>query len=321
VIKVIQKKIVNMIEEYDTIIIHHHVNPDPDCIGSQLGLKYILQAAYPDKQIYAVGNHNERTKFLGEMDQIEDSIYQDALVIIVDVGDKARVDDQRFLNGKALIKIDHHPLTIQFADLEWVDTSYAAVTEMIVDLVIHNKEQLTLNSEAARVLYSGMLTDTGRFYYDSVTERTMRYASVLYAFDFDKQDLYAHLYYKSIDELKFVGHIQSHFEYTKNGLGYMKLNHETLERFQLDEEFASSMVNTLSNIKEVIMWIFFIEYKERQNIRVEFRSRGPIVNTFARRFNGGGHKWASGAIANNWNEVEQIVQEADLLCKEYFENK
>jgi bifunctional oligoribonuclease and PAP phosphatase NrnA len=318
---VIQKKIVNMIEEYDTIIIHHHVNPDPDCIGSQLGLKYVLQFAYPDKKIYAVGSHNERTLFLGEMDQIEDSIYQDALVIIVDVGDKARVDDQRFLNGKALIKIDHHPLTVEFADLEWVDTSFAAVTEMIVDLVVHNHEQLKLNANAARLLYSGMLTDTGRFYYDSVTERTMRYASILYAFDFDKQDLYANLYYKSVDELKFVGHIQSNFTSTPNGLGYMKLDHDTLVKFQLDEEFASSMVNTLSNIKEVIMWIFFIEYKERENIRVEFRSRGPIVNTFARRFNGGGHKWASGAIANNWEEVDRIIQEANLLCEAYQNDK
>lgn len=313
----IQREIIDMVERYDTIIIHHHVNPDPDCIGSQLGLKYILKNAYPYKSIYAVGEHTDRTAYLGKLDVIDDELYNEALVIIVDVGDVHRVADQRFLKGKALIKIDHHPLTESFADIEWVDTSFAAVTEMIIDLVVHNDDRLFLDEESARVLYAGLLTDTGRFYYDSVTERTLRYAAKAYSFRFDKQDLYANLYYKSVAELKFTGFIQSEFTYTPNGLGYLKITDEHLKQFAVNADYAASMVNALSNIKEVIMWVFFVEYQDRGNIRIEFRSRGPIVNTFAKRFNGGGHKWASGAIANTWEEVDYIIQEADLLCQAY----
>jgi phosphoesterase RecJ-like protein len=254
------------------------------------------------------------------LDQIEDCIYEDSLVVIVDVGDKHRIDDHRFLKGKGLIKIDHHPLTETFADLEWVDTNYAAVTEMIVDLVVQNPERLALNEEAARVLYAGLLTDTGRFYYDSVTDQTLKYGAEAFRFDFNKQALYSQLYFKNIAEYKFVGYIQSHFQFTDNGLGYMKITKDVMNQFNLNEEYASSMVNALSNIKEIIMWIFFVEYNDH-HIRVEFRSRGPIVNTFAKRFNGGGHKLASGAIAPNWEAVDDIVGQADLLCLEFNQNE
>lgn len=311
----IQRQIVDFIEKYDTIIIHHHVEPDPDCIGSQLGLKYILQAAYPQKNVFAVGEHNERTRFLGTHDEIPNEFYQNALGIIVDVGDQHRVVDQRVFSTKALIKIDHHPLTHAIADLEWVDTSYAAVTEMIIDIVEENKDRLSLNLDAARVLYAGLLTDTGRYYYDSVTERTLLHGSKAYAFPFNKQELYADLYHKTIDELKFNGYIQSHFNLTPSGLGYMKIDQEILHRFGISADDASNSVNILSNIKEVLLWIFFVEYPDRR-IRVEFRSRGPVVNTLAKQFGGGGHKWASGAIARDWSEVDAMIEAADRICQE-----
>jgi len=274
---VIQKQILDLIEKYDTIIIHHHVMPDPDCIGSQLGLKYLINHAYPKKKVYAVGTHAERTTFLGNLDEVLDEKYQEALVIIVDVGNKARIDDDRFLNGKAIIKIDHHPQTEIFADIEWVDTNYASVTEMIIDLYLQNNDKLEMTIEAARVLYAGTLTDTGRFYHHNVTARTLMYGAEVYQFNFNKQELYADLYLKSIDEVKFKGYILNHFSYTKNGLGFMKLNEELLETFHITPEYASTEVNTLANIKEIMTWIFFIEYKETGKIRVEFRSRGPIV--------------------------------------------
>jgi len=313
----IQKEILKKIKEYQTIIIHHHVSPDPDCIGSQLGLKYILQASFEEKFVYAVGSHTERTAFMGEMDTIDDEMYHDALVIIVDVGDKKRIDDKRFLNGKEIIKIDHHPLTEEFCTLEWVDTSFAAATEMIIEFFLMNKEQLVMTDNAARVLYAGLLTDTGRFYYNSVSERTLRYGAEVYQFGFDKQDLYANLYHKSIAELKFTGFLMNSFEYTKNGLGYMKITQEILDEFNVPTDFASGMVNTLGNIDEIIMWMFFTEDKELGKIRTSFRSRGPIVNRLAAKYGGGGHIWASGALADTWETVEKIIEDADILCKEF----
>jgi bifunctional oligoribonuclease and PAP phosphatase NrnA len=313
----IQKQILAMIKQYETIIIHHHLRPDPDCIGSQLGLKYILEEAFPNKKIYAVGNHTERTEFLGSLDQVTDEVYQDALVIMVDVGDKTRIADDRFLNGRALIKIDHHPLTESFADLEWVDPSFAACAEMIIEFANENNAELSLNEKAARVLYAGLLTDTGRFYFNSVSGRTLRYAALAYDYGFDKQALYANLYYASVDELKFNGFIMENFQYTPNGLGYLKINQAILDHFNIKAEFASGQVNALSNIKEIEMWMFFTEDCELGKIRTSFRSRGPIVNELAAKYGGGGHKMASGALLDNWDVVEAVIKDADQICLNY----
>ncbi len=313
----VQKKIIELIEKYNVIIIHHHINPDPDCIGSQLGLKYLLENSYPDKEIYAVGKHTDKTEFLGKLDEIPDDKYMNALVIIVDVGDKLRVDDNRFLNGKALIKIDHHPLACEFADIEWIDTTFASATEMIIDLYVQNQDKLILTEAAARVLYAGMLTDTGRFYFDSVSSQTLNYGAMVYKYNFDKQALYADIYYQSIAELKFRGYILNNFKSTPSGLGYIKLNHELLEEFNIAPDYASTLVNSLANIKDIIMWLFFIEYIDRGNIRVEFRSRGPVVNELAKSFGGGGHKLASGAIVSNWETVDEIINKASEVCSDY----
>ncbi len=313
----IQRKIVDTIEQYDSIIIHHHVNPDPDCIGSQLGLKYLIQASYPNKKVYAVGNFSEGTAFLGDMDMVSDDVYHSALVIIVDVGDKHRIDDNRFLSGKELIKIDHHPLTEKFADIDWVDSTFAAATEMIIDIYMNNKDRLVMTENAARVLYAGLLTDTGRFYYSNVSERTLIYGAEVYKYNFDKQALYADIYYKTIDELKFKGYTLNHFSYTKNGLGFMKLNDELLQTFKITPDYASAEVNILANIKDIYTWIFFIEYKETGKIRVEFRSRGPVVNQLAKKYGGGGHTWASGALVDSWESVDFIIKDADELCFAY----
>jgi len=315
--QMIQKEILKKIKEYDTIIIHHHVNPDPDCIGSQLGLKYLIQASFPDKKVYAVGTHTERTKFMGELDVVSDEVFPEALVIIVDVGDTKRIDDERFKLGKEMIKIDHHPLTETFCNLEWVDTSYAACCEMIIDFYVQNQDELILTNEAARVLYAGLLTDTGRFYYNSVTERTLRYGAIVYEYDFDKLELYSHLYFRSVDDLKFVGYIMNNFEYTENGLGYMRINQELLDKFNVSPDYASGLVNTLGNLKEIIMWMFFTEDKGLGKIRTSFRSRGPIVNKLAAKYGGGGHMWASGTLADNWETVNKIIKDADELCKEF----
>ncbi len=307
----IQKAIIELIEKYQTIIIHHHQNPDCDCIGSQLGLKYLLEATYPKKVVYAVGSHNEKTAFLGNLDIIDDSKYNNALGIIVDVGDYERVDDKRFVNSKALIKIDHHPHTVTNCDIEWVDTAYSSCCEMIIDLAINNN--LTMTNKAARVLYSGILTDTGRYYYSAVLPRTFNYGAEVYKYDFDKQALYENIYFKSIKELKFKGFILDEFSSTPNGLGYMKISNDMLEKYEVSTEYAASEVNTLSDIKEIVMWIFFIEYNTLGKIRVEFRSRGPIVNTLAKQFGGGGHSLASGALVDSWEVVDNIIKVADEL--------
>ena len=99
------KKILKLIKDFDTIIIHRHKNPDMDAYGSQLGLKRIIELNFPTKMVYVVGDENNFA-FLGAMDVIDDSIYSHALVIIVDVAVAALVSDDRYKLAEHVLVID-----------------------------------------------------------------------------------------------------------------------------------------------------------------------------------------------------------------------
>ena len=102
------KKIYEKIKEFDTIIIHRHTRPDGDALGAQIGLKESIKETFPEKKVFAVGDINERYRFIGEVDNISDDIYEDALVIVLDTAETELISDARFNTGKFLIKMDHH---------------------------------------------------------------------------------------------------------------------------------------------------------------------------------------------------------------------
>ena len=123
--------ILSKIKEYDTIIIHRHMRPDPDALGSQVGLQKLLQYHFPEKTIKVTGYDEPNLMWLAQMDQVTDEEYQEALVIVCDTANTARIDDQRYTTGDFLIKIDHHPDDEVYGDISLVDTSSSSASEMI----------------------------------------------------------------------------------------------------------------------------------------------------------------------------------------------
>ena len=115
------KKILDLISDYDKIIIHRHKNPDMDAYGSQLGLKRIIELNFPTKKVFVVGDVNNFA-FLGAMDVIDDSIYSNALAIIVDVAVSALVSDERYKLAKHVLVIDHHLNASDIADTEHINS-------------------------------------------------------------------------------------------------------------------------------------------------------------------------------------------------------
>ncbi|ERJ12830.1 DHH family phosphoesterase [Haloplasma contractile] len=308
--------IIEEIKTYDQIVIFRHVRPDGDAYGSQLGLREIILDTFPEKEVKVVGEESEYLRFLGAMDEVTNDFIKNSLAIIVDTANASRVSDERYKLAKRSIKIDHHPLAETYCDIEWVDDSYSACCEMIAELQMTNSDQLKLNSMGAKFIYTGLVTDTGRFLYRNISSRTLKLASYLLDYKFSVGDLYNDLYISPINEVKFKGYILDQFEYTENGLAYMKIDHHLMEKYQISAEGAKAMVNTLSNIDGINMWIFFVELDE-ERIRVSLRSRGIVVNEFAKKYNGGGHKLASGAFCDDWDMVDKLIIEADELCKEY----
>lgn len=124
-------EIMEALEQSELIIIHRHLRPDPDAYGSQLGLKYYLQKKFPNKQIYVVGANEDSLKFIGLMDEIDDDMYKKATVVVCDTANAPRIDDQRYDTGTKLLKIDHHPATDQYGDINYVNTKASSTSEII----------------------------------------------------------------------------------------------------------------------------------------------------------------------------------------------
>ncbi|MEG0259146.1 MAG: bifunctional oligoribonuclease/PAP phosphatase NrnA [Lysinibacillus sp.] len=310
-----KRQIIDTIACFDTIIIHRHVRPDPDAYGSQLGLKELLAANYPDKNVYAVGEHEATLTFLAQPDEVADEVYNGALVIVTDTANTERIDDQRYTKGEMLIKIDHHPNEDPYSDMLWVDTTASSASEMIYELFEEGKEVAgwTMPDAAARLLFTGIVGDTGRFKFPSSTVKTFKTAGELITYNFNRNEIFDGLYEMDRKLLNLQGYIYQHFQMDENGAAHIKLTKEVLAQFDAKPSEASLLVGCLGNVKNICAWVIFIE--EENQIRVRLRSKGPVINTLAKEFNGGGHPLASGATAHSWEEADRVIARLAEVCK------
>lgn len=300
------------IKKYDTIIIHRHVRPDPDAYGSQGGLAEILKTSFPSKQIYTVGKEEPSLNYLRRLDDISDETYQGALVIVCDTANTERICDSRYRSGDKLIKIDHHPNQDPYGDLVWVDTNASSTSEMIYDFYLAGKDQgLKMNDEAARLLFAGIVRDTGRFLLPRTSQKTFAYASELVTYNFSRPKLFQEMYDVDENIVRLQGYVLNHFEVFPNGTGKIVITKDLLERFQVSVSEASGLVGSLDSIKTVQQWVLFIE--EEKGIRVRLRSKGPVINTIAKKYNGGGHPYAAGTTIESWDQVDEIVADLENL--------
>ncbi|WP_125579955.1 DHH family phosphoesterase [Lacticaseibacillus suibinensis] len=308
----IQDQIIATIEAYDKIIIHRHVKPDPDALGSQGGLAATLRAAYPSKQVYQVGGSVGDLDWLSQMQTIPDDLYQGALVIVVDTADRPRVSDQRFDQGAKLIKIDHHPNDDAYGDLQWVDEDASSVSEMIFDL-IQQTPSLNLNAKSARLLYAGIVGDTGRFLYNNTTPHTLEAAARLIREDFDPTALNNKMGALTFAQAKLQSYIFNHLTITPAGAATVTIPLAVTLELGLTPDQVHAGVGTPGRLGEVIAWALFVEQADGEPYRVNLRSKGPIINGLAKAHHGGGHPLASGAKAMDQAEITQITKELSQL--------
>ncbi|WP_282033077.1 DHH family phosphoesterase [Metabacillus indicus] len=311
-----KQEILSEIKQYETIIIHRHVRPDPDAYGSQCGLAEIIKASFPEKNVLAAGLGEPSLEFLYKMDNVKDSDYEGALVIVCDTANQERVCDQRYHTGAKLIKIDHHPNEDPYGDLLWVDTSASSVSEMIYEFYLAGKEDgLVLPDKAAELIYAGIVGDTGRFLFPSTTKKTLRYASELVEYDFSFTGIYDEMYKTKYNAAKLSGYVLQNFKLSSSGAASMILTKEILEQFEVSASEASQLVGMLGNIEGLRAWVFFVE--EADQIRVRLRSKGPVINELAKKYRGGGHPLASGASVTSWEEADQVLSDLESICRSF----
>ena len=307
--------ILKKIEEYKRIIIFGHVRPDGDCIGSQYGLQRIIKESYPDKEVLVSGETSDYVGFVGKPEMVDDSLFKGSLGICVDVANSDRISDQRYKNCDYVIKIDHHPNVEAFGDYVYVDDKAPACAQIITEFYLNNKNKLRMTTEAAEALYVGIVTDTGRFKYDSTTSKTHIIAASLLEYGVNIGKIDNELSVETIDSLKLRGYCLNTFKVTEHGFAYIVMKRETIEKFGVSDEDAANQVTSISTIEGCPSWAMFIEYPEQ--IRIRLRSRGPIVNQLAEEYSGGGHPKAAGARLDSWDDLEGFLAKADKLVDDY----
>ena len=304
--------ILEQIKLHQTIIIHRHQRPDPDAIGSQVGLKEILQANFPDKAIYVTGFEEPTLTWMATMDQVPDAAYQEALVIVCDCANQPRIDDERYKKGQFLIKIDHHPNDDPYGNLLWVDNQASSTSEMITLWALEC--QLDIHKEAARLLYAGIVGDTGRFLYPSTSSRTLEMAAELRKADFDFAALGRQMDSFPYKIAKLQAYVFDKLEMDSSGAARLVLNREFLDSQNLSDAETSAIVSVPGKIDSVKAWAIFVQQAEG-HYRVRLRSKLHPINELAKKHEGGGHPLASGANSYSLEENQEIFQELIAICQ------
>lgn len=311
-----EQKILELIKKHKNIIIARHIGGDPDALGSTFALKEIILENFKDKNVFVAGASISRFKFFGNHDKITDEMYEDSLLVALDIPDIKRLDGVDFYKFKEAVKIDHHPEIDKFSDYEIIDIEASSTCELIADFCY--KCNLKMPKHAAENLFMGIIADTNRFLFGANKSKTYKIVLDLIQKEHIKpNELYEILYKRTIAEMRLEGFISLNMKVTKNGLGYVKITDKDLKDYGVDSASVGSIMNNYNFINGLICWVVFSEDLKNGVIRTSARSRGVQINKLFEQYNGGGHIYACGAKLNSFSEADEIIDKLDDLLKEY----
>lgn len=304
-----------------TIALSTHVNADGDGCGSEVALALLL--AQRGLRVHIVNPTPWPAMFEFLLDGVRDESKRgaaalaraDALVVL-DISDIRRLgsltDTVRALRGPRLV-IDHHvPSGEPPGDIVLADIEACATGELVYDFA--RVLELEITPHIARALYTAILTDTGGFRFSNTTPRCHAIAGDLLAAGVDPEEMYRRIYASvPVGRLFLLRDALDSLQVDESiGLSWISLPAGVMEKYALRADELDGIAEHPRSIAGTRMAIFFRDLGHGQ-VKVSFRSAGSVdVNAFARRFGGGGHAKASGAlIAGSLDTVrDRVIAEA-----------
>lgn len=308
----------------ELFLISSHIGPDGDNVSSSLALKALLKNM--GKEAYYVLDDSlpKNLEFLYRSDPKNESYEMDGIIggrdyvfIGVDCGvlDRFKLDASLIGNSLLKINIDHHKANENFGDINIVNEEISSTCELIYTLIKDDFEEF-IDSRVATCLYTGMLTDSGNFMYESANSDTLKHAAQLLEKGAEKSKIVNEVFRS--DEflyLKLTGEVLSHLQ-REGRFAYAYLTKELREKWGVPYNDIESLVNYTINVSGVELGILFKE-KEKGEIKLSLRSKGDIdVAEFASRFGGGGHKNAAGCTIKE--PLEVVLEKVIKSAKEYI---
>jgi len=306
------EQVLAKLQQYDTIIIHRHSSPDGDALGSQIGLKHLILDNLPGKTVYMVGDDAGRYAFMPDavMDEVPDEVYNCALAVILDVSARKLISDDRYTLASETVRIDHHIFCEEIAGTEVSDSSFESCCGMITALAMECGWNMPLT--AATALYTGMITDSGRFRYDATSARTHRLASFLLEQPIDTNEIYRCLYATDYAQMKIRAQFVLKIQFTEKNVAYIYTTREEADGYNSDIfGISRGMVSTMSDIRGVDIWVNFTETD--RGVLCELRSSRFNINPIAVKYGGGGHAKASGATVKDRTEAMAMLADLDAM--------
>lgn len=308
---------VEVLRKADTVAVCCHVSPDGDALGSMLGVGLFLERL--GKKVWMSWGSPTisvppQYSFLPQLDQVVvfDSIPDDVDVFVaIDCGDRQRLDllIPKFESAKLRLNIDHHVSNDRFGDVNLVDPDRASSAELAYELIVKMEGQPT--SSEATCLYTGMVTDTGRFQYRNTTPQTLRTAALLREAGVDHEMIAEEVYESaSFRYLHVLGIVLSRAQ-LEDGLVWSWVDQEDLQGLGLDE--TEHFIDVLRAVRDARVSVLLKQQPEG-GYKASLRSRGEVdVSKLAKAFGGGGHSRAAGFSADGPSKdiisrIHQLVE-------------
>lgn len=331
--KIAEKKLTALIrlldEKQKNIVIVSHRNPDGDSIGASCALyNYLLKKEHKPNIIVP----NQYPRFLSWMKNAESVIVYDKspdkcknlletadILFAVDFNDLSRIKEfGQFIDLEKTFKIliDHHPEPGDFANLTLSDTSVSSASELVY-LFLKMIDGKFIDKDIAECIYTGIMTDTGVFSFNSSSKQTFNVVAELIDYGINKDRIYDSVYNNfSFERMKLLGHcLQDNLEVIPEyNAAFIRLSIPDMKRFNFQVGDSEGFVNIPLSIKGIKFSALFTEHKEF--VKISLRSKGKIdVNKIAREnYSGGGHINAAGG-ESKLNLKDTIKNFRNLLPK------
>ena len=315
-------KIYELIKKYENIVIARHIGVDPDAMASSFALKNSILLTFPDKHVRLAGTGSGRFSYFGKFDKNEE-VKENTLLIVTDTPDIKRIDGVPDISKFSdVIKLDHHPFMEKFSEnsIEYIDVNAGSASQVVLELI--KSTDLLMDKQIAEQIFWGIVSDTNRFMFNDSTSKTFHLVGeLLEKYDLDLQKLYEPLYARPLEEVRLEGFIATNMQVTENGVAYMKISNQILEEYKTDAAAPGNMIGDFNYIDGIWVWMFVTEDVKNNNYRISIRSRGPIVNGAAEKYNGGGHKFACGARITDPALADNLIKDLDEICLKYKKEK
>lgn len=284
----------NLIDQADEIGVVSHVNPDGDNLGSSLGLARALRNYGKNVDVLGHDSVDDYLKFLPDLDYYRND-YKDAydLLLILDASEFDRIGDAQPVahNSKKTAVIDHHLGGKITSDLNIIHPDAPATCQLVYEII--NKLDLPLDEKTASLLFTGIVTDTGRFMYYDTNRETFDVAGKLIEAGADKDFIYQALYQnKPIKTLKFETDLIANAEFMENKV-FAIASKDKVDEFGVQMGDSEHVVNILRDLEGIEVAMLLKEY-DNGEYKVSMRSKGIDIAKVARENGGGGHVNASG---------------------------